>query len=229
MQEKFRDFKAEPPAALWDKISAGLDQQPKKRLPYAWLAAAAVLLFAGIGLWLNAASPVDVQPEAQRAVLEPSAASAPAVEKNNKAQENTAVLTAVQSPGPKSQKVKLLAMVPQQVYAEVQPEARALPLQAQASNPAVPVQDELQQASLQAEPVQVLTSLPAEEISETAEAEAPAQRQRGGSIGRFVNKLVSKVDSREDKLIEVSEETGEGLKITGLNFGLVKMKNKYAK
>jgi len=34
------------------------------------------------------------------------------------------------------------------------------------------------------------------------------------------------VDPREDKLIEVSEDAGEGIRVTGLNFGLVKMKNK---
>ena len=58
---------------------------------------------------------------------------------------------------------------------------------------------------------------------ESAESLAPKQKK---GLGKLVNFVLSQVDPREDKLIEVSEDAGEGIRVTGLNFGLVKMKNK---
>ena len=56
--------------------------------------------------------------------------------------------------------------------------------------------------------------------------EESSTKHRARGLGRLVNFVVSQVDGRADKLIEVSEDPGEGLRITGLNIGLIKMKNK---
>ena len=230
MQEKFRDFKAEPAVGLWNKISAGLNKPAKKRLPFTWLAAAVVFIFSAIGLWLNNSSPITENQYMEEAVVQKPE---PTLSMEDTPENAAISIVATTHAAPKkakynAQNTKVNKNTALQVAADVQTKADPISVETPVSPPEpVLIADPFPNLN-DAAPAQLNAANVVDE-SETSAQDEPLSRQRGGSIGRFVNKLVAKVDSREDKLIEVSEEAGEGLRITGLNFGLVKMKNKNAK
>lgn len=230
MQEKFRDFKAEPPAALWNNISAGLNKPTKKRLPFTWMAAAVVFIFSAIGLWLKNASIITENQYMEEAVVQKPESTV----FTEDTPENAAIsIVETTHASPRKAKnstknTRVNKNIALQTAADVQTKADRVSVETLVSSPEPVLIADPFPNSNDAAPAQLNAANVVEE-SETSAQDEPLSRQRGGSIGRFVNKLVAKVDSREDKLIEVSEEAGEGLKITGLNFGLVKMKNKNAK
>lgn len=68
----------------------------------------------------------------------------------------------------------------------------------------------------------IAVNQPADELKDT---ETTRHKKRGiRSFGDLINVVVAKVDKREDKLIEFSNTDGDESTITGMNFGIVKVK-----
>lgn len=224
LRDKFSNFSETPSPAVWEQLSRSLDQSPKKRFPYAWLSAAAVLIFAAIGLWLNSPSPIqENQPSVNAGVQMPEPKSP------------NANLPTDQESNVRSHSVKVEPVItretkntPPHFQLAVQPKTDLPVIETVLNTPELVVREDSSPKTADASPQ--LNAAIAPNTSEMPAEEFPeSPSQRGGSLGRLVNKLVAKIDSREDKLIEVSEDAGEGLRITGLNFGLVKMKNRNTK
>ncbi len=223
LREKFREFSEEPSAAVWEQIARGLDRPAKKRLPYAWLAAACVMMVASLLLWTKqepekmnlAKAPVANLPFAEDASVSQENFKNPVIVQTNK----KAAPTAVSYKGQLDVENELMVVVPS---LKDEP-AASTALQSQPAASA-PVAAEIVIASLRPDTeIAVNTSPELHDSEETAESLAPKQKK---GLGKLVNFVLSQVDPREDKLIEVSEDAGEGIRVTGLNFGLVKMKNK---
>jgi hypothetical protein len=50
-QDSFRDWEAQPPVGVWDKVEVNLEQEGKKRPGAWWWFSGAVLLLLGLGIW----------------------------------------------------------------------------------------------------------------------------------------------------------------------------------
>ncbi len=223
LKAKFENFRSEPIPELWEQISKQLDQKPKSsRLPFVWLTAACLLIVGAYVVWFSSpnvvnvknqvvkytipSTPVEQLQSASQAIV-PSIAANPAkkivlaVDRSPIEQEPLIVSQKFVT-DPVSKPVDTPAMT-----TEVQPEATA---------------------AISESPVVANVEPAKSDVEEHFEEESTTKHHSRG-LGRLVNFVVSQVDGRADKLIEVSEEPGEGLRITGLNIGLVKMKNKNPK
>ncbi|WP_462226563.1 hypothetical protein [Mucilaginibacter sp.] len=61
-------------------------------------------------------------------------------------------------------------------------------------------------------------------ITTTETINTPVKKRGIHSVGGLINAIIAKVDKREDKLIEFTEDDEDGSAITGLNLGLIKIK-----
>ena len=223
LREKFKEFSEEPSAAVWEQIALGLDRPAKKRLPYAWLAAACVVILASVLFWPKQESE-EMNLAKVPLVNLPIAETASATQENFK---NPAIVqtskivapTAVSYKGKLDVENELIVVVPS--LKDEPAVSTALQSQPTAADP---VAAETVITSLMPDTEIAVNSSPELHDSEVTE-ETLAPKQKKG-LGKLVNFVLSQVDPREDKLIEVSEDAGEGIRVTGLNFGLVKMKNK---
>lgn len=219
LNEKFENFRSEPSAELWEKISSQLDQQPpRSRLPYAWLAAACLVIVGSYVVWFRVPSTNKVnQVVAKVATQQPSLQQSEPIAQADKPSSSFTKASISKSLSPANQEQILAAETPEQTE-QVQVVA---PTNSSAS-------------SIDTSKPEVLvavadTPIPALAERATAEEqvdEEPSARRPARGLGRLVNFVVSQVDGRADKLIEVSEDPGEGLHVTGLNLGLLKLKNK---
>lgn len=222
VEEKFRDFHVEPSIGLWNKISAGLDKPAKKRFPYTWPAAACLLLVGGYVFWLSkpasqVSGPALSKNEASIALSEQIGAYNEMLSQASSVLPNTITRKKEGIPsGTVQQEVQLNKS--ELISEESQSVAKVLES---------PVLEEQKSLMETVAPAPALTfTEPEVQGTEEQSVESYTSKQRGKGLGRLVNFIVAQVDGREDKLIEVSEDPGEGLHITGLNLGLIKMKNK---
>lgn len=219
IRTKFENFASEPDVQVWQQIAEQLDAPRSKRKPYVWLVAASLLLIGAASVWFNVSNS-----ESDYAQLTDQPASKPAVQKAQQA----AAPAAVNATTHPVQKTERVASHHPQIKPEVNTETPAPKFVAQ--NVAKQTTAVVEPAATIA-PVETSTMVAAlaEPDKESEPLEEDAPKTKTSSLGKLVNFVVSQVDRREDKLIEVSEERGEGLKVLGLNLGLVKMKNKFTK
>lgn len=220
LKAKFENFRSEPSPELWEQISKQLDQKPKSsRLPFVWLTAACLLIVGAYVVWFS--TPNAVNPEPQ--VVKNRIPSTP-VEQLQPASQSI-VPSIAASP---SKKVVLAVQRPQ-VNQEPSIVSKELVTELafnSVENPISTIQDQSEAiATISETPVLANVEPEKSETEEHFEQEYPSKHRSRG-LGRLVNFVVGQVDGRADKLIEVSEDPGEGLRITGLNIGLIKMKNK---
>jgi hypothetical protein len=63
-------------------------------------------------------------------------------------------------------------------------------------------------------------------VEEVNEAEQTSPRQKIRSLGDLVNRVVAKVDPREEKIIQFTDND-EGTEVSGINLGLIKFKHNH--
>ncbi len=223
LRDKFREFSEEPSPAVWEQIAVGLDRPDRKRLPYAWLAAACVVIFASVLLWpkqepeemILAKAPIINLPAAETASAKQENFKNPAIVQIDK----KVVPNSVRYEDRLDSSNELMVVVSSS--ADVPAAQKELNLQPAASTPVVA--EAVVASPMPDMDIAANTSAVMNDPEDSADSFAPKQKK---GLGKLVNFVLSQVDPRADKLIEVSEDAGEGLHITGLNLGLIKLKNK---
>jgi|LauGreDrversion4_2_1035121.scaffolds.fasta_scaffold00012_88 hypothetical protein len=223
LKAKFENFRSEPSPELWEQISKQLDQKPKSsRLPYVWLTAACLLIVGAYVVWFSSSNTVNLEPQVVKnrisanpvEQLQPaSQAIVPSIAESSAKK----VVLVVQRPQVKQEPlIASKELVTEQVFNSVEKPVSTTEVQSEAI------------MAISETPVLANIESEKSETEEHFEEESPSKHRSRG-LGRLVNFVVGQVDGRADKLIEVSEDPGEGLRITGLNIGLIKMKNKNPK
>jgi len=238
-QSRFEGFESEPSASLWSSIENQLEPKAAKKptIPMFWMAAASVVVILGAGLWfLKPEQKIYLQGKGQLAIKPQPVKVSPIEEPIT---EEIAVMSA-----PAIASVKVRKPQPRAEANEVAPstETKELAVAAQTESQVVMARVELPEAN--EEPARTISGFAAEEVQphsrrgevhqtvlamlppENTDQDQPVQQRRKiKSVGDIVNFVVAKVDQRDDKLIELSEDD-EGTKISGINLGLFKIKSK---
>ncbi len=215
VKEKFEHFNAEPNPELWGNISMQLDEKPvKKRIPYVWLSAACVLILASFTFWFNSNPVPNLVENADSQLVQTPENPIRVMPETEPKALNIALATRSKMRVPTKAKLILQSAV----IIPPQPDLKSENVQTQ-----VQVLEEeksiVESATLSAA---IETPLVATAETETEEAVKPAKR-RMRSLSDLVNFVVAKVDHREDKLIETSDQDAV-LEINAVNLGLLKFK-----
>ena len=239
-QSRFEGFESEPSASLWSSIESQLEQKPQKKqtMPLFWMAAASVVVFLGAGLWfLKPEQKVYLQGKQQLTAIKPQP-----VEVRRIGEPEAEELAVIQAPKMASSRVRKQQPIAAAKAVASAPETRELPEPAQTESQVMMARVELPEVNEEPAPTSsgfvteevhphsrrgevhqtVLAMLPPEEQDQDQPVQ---QRRKIKSVGDIVNFVVAKVDQRDDKLIEISEDD-EGTKISGINLGLFKIKSK---
>ena len=242
-RSKLGGLEVQPSAHVWDHIAAGLGTPKKKSILPLLSMAATILVVLAAGTWFLLDKPVkQIQNQVVRTKTVKSAQKAiePAtvrVEQPEKVIATLQPVSANQSITNHLAKVKAqpvaahkvgetvnLAPVATPANTDTPPQQvlAALPAQTVA-HPVVP---EIQLAAITINndaPVlkSINTSAP---IAVTANQVEKKKKHGIHSLGDLINVVVSKVDKREDKLIEFSESDDDQSSVTGINLGIIKIK-----
>lgn len=216
-RERLAEATVAPSEHVWETIAARLEQKkPKKRIAVAWFSVAASLVLVSAIWWLSTAPP---NADAGLAKVPP------AVEKP--LQQSSSVVL--------EQNISLVQEKKQQVVRHTSravglvsspAAAKPAPLPSLVSDtPAA--QAEPIANFVKASPVEIITTNAAilPEIPAT-DAKAPVakrSKKRIRSLSDLVNFVVAKVDDREEKVLETSND-GAILSLTALNVGPIKFK-----
>ncbi|MBM3401269.1 MAG: hypothetical protein FJY21_02955 [Bacteroidetes bacterium] len=242
-QHRLGNLEIEPSGAVWKKISVRMDQKRRKKslFPIFWMAAASITVIIATGLWYFRSPQVIFlhgSTDSAKPILD-TAQPEPSILVERPVSPDKTLIT-----NPSDLKLVSSTEVSPEQYTGVQNTAAAeaeLPL----IEPVVPVAESanrLNQVQVK-KTIQVLSrysddqsALDANQPDKTAkfdfsddginQYEAEVRKQKKiRSIGSLVNFVMSKVDKREDKLIEF-KESDEGSEVSGINLGLVKIKSK---
>ncbi|HXH99088.1 MAG TPA: hypothetical protein VNI52_02380 [Sphingobacteriaceae bacterium] len=224
-KDGFEQLEVKPSGSLWPLIEKQLDTPKKSRvLPVFWMAAASVVMIFVAGLYFfrpehkirlqvknKAETPVEQE------ILNPVSVKA-----SEQIEKRILVQSVKKNPNaPGVKKVK-------EVHTDVSNLAKEVitiskvPVKAEAQNAplikeaTLVVPDQNNSESL----VTAMSILPEPAISEPV----AQNKSRIKSVGDLVNFVVSKVDQRQDKIIEMSDND-EGTHISGINIGVLKIKS----
>lgn len=242
-RSKLSDLEVEPSAQVWDQIAAGLGTPKKKSIVPMLSMAASILVLLAAGTWFMLDKPAKQQQNqvvptkaiaVTKQVAEPAAAQ---VEQPERAEATLQPVIADQSTTNHIAKVKVQPVAAHKVNETVNlaPVATpaindAQPQQVLAAIPAQtvahPVVPEMQLAAStinnDAPALKLInTSAP---VAVTASQVEKKKRHGIHSLGDLINVVVSKVDKREDKLIEFTESDDDQSSVTGINLGIIKIK-----
>ncbi len=235
---KLGDFEVEPSPMVWNNIADELHGKKGKRsiIPYLSIAASVIILASAGILFFNQTESTFVKPVKQDKVAVKTDRPDEAVKAT---ETNITTRPVVITPANEvaaisthTIKPKLIAGKPTQPITQAntpvvidlistnQPVIAAVvePVQKQ---PAMVVPDK--ETSFAAAPVQVIETVTTVTAS-TETIKTPIKKRGIHSLGGLINAIVAKVDKREDKLIEFTEDEENGSTITGLNLGVVKIK-----
>lgn len=237
-QHNFDAFETEPSAAVWEGITAELDKTSKKKaFSVRWMAAASILVVLGAALFLlrpekttklraktNSATVMkrrpantgsDTAPQQKLIAYKPAVAA--------RAVKTTAVkkrmMAATAKTRPEADDIPEIKEAAKEIAANTE-KTHVVPERHAAVQP-VAGEAGINEARAH-QPV--LASSVAAHTNETAADTPAAPRRRIKSLGDLVNRVMAKVDPRQDKLIEF-KDTDEGTEVTGINLGLFKIKN----
>lgn len=232
-QQRFGSFDAEPSAAVWNKITNELDNKKgrKKSFPIFWMAAASVVVVLGLGVYLfNPKETIKLRGKAvaEQVTVTPEApVELPVIEQPS---------IALNTPANMEEELTSVKKQPQKTRIAIEPK-KALPIQTVAEtvkslekHPAI-VSEEIivpektdSSMNTNADNKLILAAI-STDIDSNDKQVREIQRRKITSIGSLVNFVVARVDRREDKIIEFTDN-GEGSEITGINLGLVKIKSR---
>jgi len=240
-QQRFEDIEIRPSDNVWAKITAKMDQkvQPKRAFPVFWMAAASVIIVLGAGLWFyrpvkviklqgtdqNMVQDVPVSPISDlgtgAAVLDPhqpeikgfdfsKLASSEAKSFNTLKEETLPEKSAEESSR-------------QDVIASNNLR-RNTPEGVQSKNEVKVARYTGDQSQLDVTQPDMIASVQVVQDDLVTLPEQSASK-RIRSVGSLVNFVISKVDRREDKIIEF-KDGDEGSELSGINLGLIKLKSR---
>ena len=235
MKERLEAFEIQPSASTWNKISAELDQKPKKKKLFAsyWVAAASVVLLASAVLWLY--KPVEV------VKLHPEVQTPVAVNRESQLRENgplnespekaETVPSGIRSSVP-VRKLKFVASNKYYAAQRVRPERETPDQPASkevadtkvllAKKESVVPADVVKPLAITDDNATRLANADDEKAENSPEHES---RHKIKSIGSLVNFVVAQVDKRENKIIEFKDGE-EGSEVSGINIGPLKFKSR---
>lgn len=236
---KFEDFEVEPSPMIWDNIAGELDGKKTKVVLMPWLSiAATVLVVIGAGVFflqkgeitkdqpkenklvashVETPATVTSAQSVEAVITKPTGNVASIVKRQNNTEQpvNNLVIPVNNTPEPtvKTEPVKPIDQ-PRLIAAVTAPASTNV--STTATVPDVKLAPQAADAAPQVEkPVMA------------AQPTALVKKRGIHSFGGLINALVAKVDKREDKLIEFSdgdEDDENATKLTGVNLGLIKIK-----
>lgn len=240
-QQRFEEAEYQPSADVWGKISAKMDQKkPGRSFPVLWMAAASVVAVIGAGLWfyrpvqvirLQGTTQQMVQdiPESPISDLGTGAAALDPHQPEIKGFDFSKLASSEE----KSFNVPQEVAVP-----ENSPEPVAKQEAVASNNTRRNTMDALlqtkkevkvprytgDQSKLDVTQPDMIASADVVQEELVIEPEQAAPK-RIRSVGSLVNFVISKVDRRDDKIIEFKDGE-EGSEISGINLGLIKVKSR---
>jgi hypothetical protein len=239
---KLGGLEVQPSAQVWDNIAAGLGSPKKKSIIPMLSMAATTLLFIAAGTWFLVDKPVK-QGQSQVAQTKVSTHQRQEIAPDSPQSHGLgSVSTVIQTVDHSVKQVRQIANVkhistvksttthkanvdvpdlapvqdkPAQVLAAVNTQL--------VTHPVVP---EMQLAnSTINNDAPVLKSTTATMPAAVTASRVEKKKKHGiHSLGDLVNAVVSKVDKREDKLIEFTESDDDQSNVTGINLGIIKIK-----
>ncbi|MEJ7779726.1 MAG: hypothetical protein WKF68_09050 [Daejeonella sp.] len=240
-QQRFEDAQFQPSEDVWQKIVGKMDQKKKvKASPVFWMAAASVVLVISAGLWFY--RPVEVirlQGVAQQMVESSSGTDnfSPLVE--SKASETVHsdvrdfnfpdakvanVVSFESDTKPSSKLSKASKQTTEIIAANNSTKKNTQEVLQPRKEVKVPGRYTGDQSTLDVTQPDMIASadIPETDIQVVPEQSSPRKIR---SIGSLVNFVISKVDHREDKIIEF-KDGDEGSEVSGINLGVVKLKSR---
>jgi len=240
-RSKLGGLEVQPSAQVWDHIAAGLGNSKKKSiLPMLSMAASIVVLLAA-STWFLLDKPVK-QEQNQVAQIKVTPRNSATIQPQTTIvkQPNTTVETAQTTPGAAlvaktpTAKIKVKSVVKQDITEPVNitPTPVVADKQTQQVLAAVPTQPVAHPVvpEMQLAGSTINSDAPVLKLASTAPTAVTAsqveKKKKHGihSLGDLINAVVSKVDKREDKLIEFTESDDDQSSITGINLGIIKIK-----
>lgn len=248
-QQHFEDIQIEPSKQVWDKISRTLDQKKTKKRssPFLWMAAASIVLLLSTTIWfmkvpkqeIASSSSLIVNQSSDKPIYETEA-----VELNQKISQNKLKQTIVEPVilVNNSNDNHIEKVIPISVES---PKVEQKPTEVEIVNTNIIASNTTKRPVIeQAKPIVKVPALYSGDQSTldlsrpdlTALAEnndrssyddydSNARNRKVKGVGGLVNFVISKVDKREDKLIEF-KESDEGTELSGINLGVLKIKSK---
>ncbi|MEJ7691682.1 hypothetical protein [Daejeonella sp.] len=240
-QQRFVDAEFQPSGDVWGKIAAKMDQKGKvkRSFPVLWMAAASVVAVVGAGLWFY--RPVEVirlqgtqqemvqnMPESPISDLGTGAAMLDPHQPEIKGFDFSKLATSEV----KSFNTPSEVTLPEKSY-EAAPRQDAVASNNARRNTAEVVQPRKEvkvptytgdQSQLDVTQSDMIANTAVVEVDLSPEqVHPPSKRIR--SVGSLVNFVISKVDRRDDKIIEF-KDGDEGSEVSGINLGLIKLKSR---
>ncbi len=246
---KLNDFEIEPNAALWDNIAAGLNHQPKKKsiIPVLRIAASIIVILSVGLLFLRKNEPLKNQLPQKVVKLKVEHQHSLINQKENVADKKNMLLLSAKNKVVKEalalnrnrkQSVLKTMIDPKpdlnytststQTFAQNKPEPEQqhnLPVNNLAQAKIAVVPDASVSLKVQPEiefPLKGPAKLPV-----LAASNKPANTKHKGirSMGDLVNLVIAKVDKRQDKLIQFTDnDDGDESNVTGINLGIISIK-----
>jgi len=218
-KDKLGEVSVAPSPQVWENISASLDpKQHKKRVIYPWLGLAASVLLVSLGAWwffpMNQAQVGAVK------VMNVQAMPTRTTEVQLTAQENL----------PKKELAHISKPLVVNKVAQLQQDLALPPSSVNTVDPkpsATIIQPEQQQVAVlnesPSQPVTILKTPQETALTSAQPSTTKHAKKRIRSLSDLVNFVVSKVDDREEKVLETSSD-GAILSLTSLNVGPIKFK-----
>lgn len=249
-QQHFEDIQIEPSKQVWDEISKTLDRKKtkEKSSPILWMAAASIVLLLSTTLWFMKAPEQELKPSSPLVVNEspeePPVYESEAVEPIQKSRQNIVKLINAQSIITVSDSKDNYTEHLTPISVE-SPKVEQKPTEVEIVNTNIIVSNTTKRPVIE-QPKQIvkvpalysgdqssldlsrpdLTSLAENnDRSSDDDYDFNARNRKVKGVGGLVNFVISKVDKREDKLIEF-KESDEGTEISGINLGVLKIKSK---
>jgi len=240
-QQRFEEAQFPPSEDLWSKIAEKMDQKKTvKTFPAFWMAAASVIVVISAGLWFY--RPVEViRLQGNQNQLAKNSVSDIGVVAESQVLES---IEDVNGFYPKVDRVAYRITLRSKEIEPVIGDVSRTKLEQ--SNERVALNDtpqrNIQEISQSQKEVKVPPGYAGDQSkldvtqqdmiarTEITEDNIVAEQERGSpkkirSIGSLVNFVISKVDHREDKIIEFKDGE-EGSKVSGINLGVVKLKSR---
>lgn len=239
-RDQFQEAEFQPSDAVWTKIASEMDgRKPakKKGYPVSLMAAASVILVLAAGLWFYRSPDVIRLQGAPGQITENKKEVKPAGPAPVVPEENNGA--AVPGLRPLSAAKEQLVYIPENIQAgeNIPPDPGEAPADTRVAEnrqriPAdLPVKAVVTPSAANdagqpgiTEPAVPVNTLAFAETDPADDQDVPA-RKKITSIGDLVNFVVSRVDHREDKIIEFIDGE-EGSEVSGINLGLVKFKSR---
>jgi len=241
-RSKLGGLEVQPSAHVWDNIAAGLGTPKKKSILSMLSMAATTLLLLAAGTWFLLDKPVkQVQNQVARVEVKPIIKSEINKSQTAPVKQSAKVVEPVETTADVDPVVSQVAKIKRQptvkhestesvnvVSVPMNTEAQTQEVLAAVSTQPVahPVVPEMQLAgSTTNNDAPVLKSINTTSPVAVTASHVEKKKKHGiHSLGDLINAVVSKVDKREDKLIEFTESDDDQSSVTGINLGIIKIK-----